>query len=416
MRKDWNKLSVCVVFTFAAFTWFSTCDIGLGSSVDTQAPSLAIDNPVASSVYTGDILVDGTWNDDKGVVKIDLTVKDNNTGEQVGEVMQAEISADKKWTYTLHTVRSTAAGENDFNLPDGSYEVNVTAYDVSGHSSGLRSRSFTVDSTAPVFVVSKPNSLNINDPAAYGRSVQITGTVSEDNGTKAMKVEIFRINDDGTETKIELAKDTFTGFDYVNPSVTIAKFFVSEPENEDDRAVYENYRIMYGLSESDEGFDTTKKYYAVVKFIDNANNESDKAYIGSNLKSVFNEQLRTSLDDYATLKTLLNGSYSGSLTDEQKAKAIDILNGTGDFASNNYLANSERKLAFTINSRANPTYSLDYYYTDMDAGSFSTISRQSLLNIEVNAGLDKDAVKPDSLRVHIYEINTVNFEETEITS
>ena len=299
-------------------------------------------------------------------------------------------------------------------LADGKYEVNVTAYDASGHSSGARSRSFVVDSTAPVFIVSKPNSVKIDDPASYGRSVQITGTICEDNGTKEMKVRIFKVNRaDGTEEEVTLAKNTFTGFDYSNPTVTIAKFFVSEPTDENDRALYENYRLMYGLSDADEGFDTTKYYYAIVSFKDNADNISDKTYIDSGLKSIFTSDLETSLDDYSTLKNLLNGSYSGTMTEEKKAKALDILNGTGDYAGNNYLATAEKKLAFTINSKANPTYSFDYYYSDKDADTFSQISRASLLNIDINSGLDKDAVKPETIKVRIYKIDTAtNFSET----
>ena len=93
MRKHWKKLSVCVVFTAVAFIWLSTCDIGLGSSVDTQAPSLEIVNPQSSVVYSGDIPVDGTWSDDKGVSKIEITVKDTNKNTVVDDFDPTATSA-----------------------------------------------------------------------------------------------------------------------------------------------------------------------------------------------------------------------------------------------------------------------------------------------------------------------------------
>ena len=54
--------------------FFTSCDVGLGESVDTVAPSVEITYPPANSVIRGAFEFAGTCSDDKGVSSVSVTV------------------------------------------------------------------------------------------------------------------------------------------------------------------------------------------------------------------------------------------------------------------------------------------------------------------------------------------------------
>ena len=447
MKNLWKKVVLAAAVTAGAAVWLSTCDVGLGASVDTQAPSLEIKYPESGAVYSGDIPVNGTWSDDKGVSKIEITIK-NTSKSSSGEeetVYLAEILEEKAWTFGMTSGRSaestetgtTGAGEGaesgetgtgtgnsgeagsvnkKLYLPDGKYEINVTAYDASGHSSGARSRSFIVDSTPPVFILTKPNSINIEDPAVYGRTVQITGKISEDNVVESMKVKVFKINEDGTETEVALKKDEFTNFDPLDTAVTVAKYYDSEDTAREAGKLdeYLNYVAMYGDKDS-ANFDKTQKYHAEITLKDNAGNESEKTYIGTYLDDVLSASeaaggIGTKLES-SEIKNLLNGSYTGSLSESQKARAMKIFDGTAEgLANTKYLADAEKKLSFTVDSRANPTYAMSSEFLKSKLGE---VMASGSLNITINSGLDNDMIDPSTLKITIYETDVITGEPKE---
>ncbi|MBP5251022.1 MAG: hypothetical protein J6Z17_01255, partial [Treponema sp.] len=426
MSKIFKKLVLSAAATAGAIIWLSTCDIGLGSSVDTQAPSLTIENPVSSVVYRDEIPVNGTWSDDKGVTRIDISLTNISTDTKLPDIYTAEITDTKSWNFKLHSGRSVNVSEDGVVLPDGKYEVNVTAYDASGHTSGTRSRSFTVDSTPPVFVITKPNSTNINDPAVYGRTVQITGKISEDNSVKSMKVRIFRVNADGTAgEEVNLIKNEFTDFDPLDTMVTVAKYFEKTEGieySEEELELYENYKKLYGVK-GDDVFDTTQKYYTVITLKDNAGNESDKTYIGSFLDKALTEAIGKKLES-SDIKNILNGSTDGGIKGRNKEEKLKlakiILAGTVSddedeatksraeaiFSKYNYLATESKKLAFSVVSRANPTYSMSSEFKAKPVlDSLSEVLPDGVLTINVNSGLDNDAITPSGITITIYEID-----------
>ena len=53
---------------------FSTCEVGLGSSVDINNPSLTIDYPAMNSVIRENFTVSGTCKDDTGVKNVSIVV------------------------------------------------------------------------------------------------------------------------------------------------------------------------------------------------------------------------------------------------------------------------------------------------------------------------------------------------------
>ena len=69
-----------LILSALAIFFFASCEIGLGSSVDTEAPSLEITNPPSDSVIRDDFAIQGTWTDDGSIssVTVDITRLENN--------------------------------------------------------------------------------------------------------------------------------------------------------------------------------------------------------------------------------------------------------------------------------------------------------------------------------------------------
>ena len=128
----------CIVFSLSAFT--SSCDSGLGSAVDTQAPVLVIETPSSREVKNGDVLVGGTWSDDKAVVKVTISVvlKSSTQGNAetesaessnvsyLYENVEAVVKSDKTWQYVFATNTSEET-EGRKVRPDGKYDITVHA-------------------------------------------------------------------------------------------------------------------------------------------------------------------------------------------------------------------------------------------------------------------------------------------------
>lgn len=417
-------ISLASVVLVALVSLFFSCEVGLGSAVDTQSPVLSIETPSSSTIHNRNILVGGTWNDDKGVTRVELSVSDNETSNVVLNTVNAELLENKRWGYELYSLISEDAQEGKI-LPDGKYTVDVTAYDAAGHSSGKASRTFEVDSTPPVVVLSKPNSMTVSSPARYGRKVQIKGVISDDHSVTKMTVRVFK--EDGTE--IQLAKSEFSGFDTSDTSVTIAEYLNPQDaqeleENSDEWKVYQNYVNIYGDSSS-ENFDKVQNYYILITTTDNAGNVSDKAYIKTYLTNIIKTVTNlTSAPETNELKSILNGSYSGKLTEKQISQIKSILKGTiysetdenyNDalevieyFSTGNEDSEFENSklLAFSINSKANPTYEiLNYKYDSSDSDTWVGASKDASLNIKVASGLDGASIYPYTIEAKITKVN-----------
>ena len=61
-----SLLSIFVLVTVVLFT--ISCEIGLGSSVDTDPPAVNIDATIVDTIISGDFDIEGTYKDD-GIIK-----------------------------------------------------------------------------------------------------------------------------------------------------------------------------------------------------------------------------------------------------------------------------------------------------------------------------------------------------------
>lgn len=388
---------------------FSSCDVGLGESIDTSVPTVSITQPASSSSVSGDFVIGGVANDDKSLDKVVLTIKNTATGETTTQT--TNISG-KNWSIVL----------DKLNFKDGTYSVDVVAYDGAGRVSGTASRVFDVDNTPPVFCVTKPNSISIDDPAAYGRDVTIKGEIADDHTVKQMDIRVFKKDASGVYSEItnSLAKTTFEGFETAGGTeVTIAKYF---PETDipstssEDYILYQNYLVMYdGATMGD-----TVSLYIFPYLTDAAGNVSDKCYIQSSLKQLFSKacNIPTISDSLQTaqLKKILNGSYNLGELDEAKLEiAKEILDGTYDQSQISvdykYFATLPEDssdvglsspLAMSVNANNSPMYEFGGYVFDKDNPEFAEVSSGGNASIKVTAGLDGNEVKANTIKAYFY--------------
>ena len=127
------------------------CKVGLGETVDTEPPKIHIEEPKIKAVVSSDVEVSGTWEDDKGISRVEISVTNNDTNTEIipgenGSPVQAQIDG-KKWKYTLLTSASEnaearAAQTATQVLMDGTYKLCVVAYVNVGHESATMERIF----------------------------------------------------------------------------------------------------------------------------------------------------------------------------------------------------------------------------------------------------------------------------------
>ena len=162
-----KKLNVFLL-TILTILLCISCEIGLGSAVDTEPPSLEIVNPPVDTIVRGSFSVSGNWKDDGTVSEV--SVKLTRTDEKGSAVtVKAEVTSEDggkgKWSAPLNPVED--------GILDGSYEALVEITDAAGHKT-TQSRTFTIDNTAPVIVLQRPGTKITETPDAFFiRNIQL---------------------------------------------------------------------------------------------------------------------------------------------------------------------------------------------------------------------------------------------------
>lgn len=388
-----KKLQGWVCFFVACFLLsFISCDVGLGESVDTQAPTITISYPPISAVIRGSFVLYGNWTDDKGVGLVSVSVVNTSTKETVAST--TAVVGIGTWQTTLNSYDSSNSSYyNGWQLPDGTYQVNVTAYDNAGHSSGTSSRTFDIDNTAPVFVISNPGAVKngASRASAYGSIFTVEGTIADDHDIASMDVTVY-----DSQGKI-VSSETYNGKEIKSfheddistaggTSVTIAEHGASDSR-------------YNALHPSDEG---TEYYTASIKLTDIARayknptgtspesdlegNSTYTVYLYDNVYSTLMSSKKGMGLSASDLKNIVNRT----VTNENAKTILDAV------AISTEGQNDANNLYFSLNPQANPFYTVNGLSYDFDATSTpQTVSAGGTLSITVNAGLDGTLIDVD---------------------
>ena len=80
MGKTKTLLKTLILSLFSIVLIYSSCEIGLGSAVDTEVPTVEITNPPVDSIVRGSLGISGSWSDDGEISSIScmLTQTENS--------------------------------------------------------------------------------------------------------------------------------------------------------------------------------------------------------------------------------------------------------------------------------------------------------------------------------------------------
>lgn len=397
-----KKLSVCLLSIFILLTF--SCEIGLGASVDTEAPTLEIANPPSDAVIRDDFAIQGSWTDDGTLASVSVEMVRLENGQKSSFTGTFTSTSDKNTSGNWSIVITP----KDSGLLDGTYEAVVAISDNGGHTTTM-ARSFTIDNTPPVMLLSRP-SVKFNESGSdnYGRSFTLEGKAADDSGVSLIEMNVYDLADtSGIPLKtVELKNIPLT----IEQDVAV---FASENE-----VMKNNYAAIYGHTDENgnirpDEMNHSEQRYCTIKIYDDAQrypadgssqSEGDKKgnstntyYMDTDIATLF--QGKYKITDFYNM---LNGSYGfksgrGASASDEVKNVKELLHGV-EVSSNK----------FSINPSNNPTYivtsavkkAAGKRLNDIDY-QFTTGNRY--LEIEVTPGLDGYPILPDTIGVYLQE-------------
>ena len=302
--KKFRKVVKIISVSFAvlsAITACIACDIGLGGAVDTEAPTGSITSPGDDAVIRDAFAIKGSWHDDGSVGKI--TVNFRNTKTNSINTYNADVSSDGTWLCVVNP------SDSNQSLLDGNYVATVTLYDNGGHTNTL-TRSYTIDNTAPVVILSYLKSKDDSETEikTYGKLFTLSGKAADDNNINRIDVKVYQ--DEGCNTELR----------------TISKLNVPAAI-EQDVATFgtEEYAAIYGENSTSSQIRYCKifAYDDAQRYPVDGSAQSDSDKLGNCQTSYYFQTTIEKLgyDKYKTndLYAMFNGTYSIPTADSSRA-------------------------------------------------------------------------------------------------
>ena len=383
-----------------------SCKVGLGDSVDTEAPSVKIVYPApnTNAIIRDTFILYGDCDDDKQITAVKVTLVNTDTGETVLKDEPATVdSSSKRWRIDLnkYSPENRYAG---WQFADGKYTATVRAYDGSHDSSSdeksSASSSFEIDNTPPVFVIKNPGVVKSgsSSPSAYGSIFTIEGTIAELHSVSSMDVTIY------DESGSIVSKENYNGEE-------ISSFREENIETAGGTSVIiaqagsARYDGIYGDSSG------TQKYTCSIKLTDNA-----KKYVAPPESADQRSAEETAADEKGNSTSslyLYDDVYETLLSQKkdtskklQPTDLMNILNGTkSDDEARKILAGAEKdtssaeesgRLYFSLNPNANPTYQVNGFEYKFGANATNQqASSGNAVSVTVTQGLDQTQIDLD---------------------
>ena len=401
-----KKLRIILLSIFSILLTIS-CEIGLGSSVDTEAPALYILNPPVDSIIRDSFLLSGSYTDDGTVVsvsaKLQRTDGSTNIINLTGTVEENSVKRGTgNWKVTISPINEK--GETE--IIDGTYQASVYIKDASGHTT-TQNTTFTIDNTAPIMLLSRPSTIAEAGKVSfdsYGRTFSIEGKAADDNEVSRIEVNIYENLDSDTP---------IASIPLDNIPLTIEKEIASYTANEANI-----YAQIYGHTDENgviiaDEIGAASQRYCSFTIYDNAQrfpvdgseqtaddkkgNKTEDYYMDSILSEVF-------LNEYNTTELYHIKNGTKNITEAGKLNSSEVLKKLAENAVN--------KSQFSINPANNPKFvvsSVNILDSGKDmsndvAYQFSAGNRY--LEVEVSPGLDGYLIMPDTVGVYLQECNS----------
>ena len=458
MKKN-NGFAKACLFGVILLVSIVSCEVGLGSAVDTQPPSVSISYPPSLSVIRDSFVFAGNWSDDRSIESIFVEVyqiKDDQKTvvfkEEADSVEQLETeNPDKQvegtWSITLnkYDVNNTN-WYNGWQFCDGDYEIQVYAKDNAKQVSSVASRTISIDNTAPVLLLTNPISAGSDSsPASFGQIIQLTGYFYEFTGKISNLTVSFY--DEAGNALFDSNFTNITSMSDLSPLI-VARYFSTDEERAENSQIFNNYAKLLGENQIelfDQGQNVeNKKIYFTVTASDNAReyktigdsgtgegNLTKHFYRGTtsmqNLVSGDGGIENFSLTDFAQY---MNGTSNKYVGYSQKineianaARSVSVTNVSAASVAD-YISNNDSKtgdpvyLTFVLNPKNNPLYSFGGYEVKQngDSDNYSTngykfVYTGTSLPLSITVGTDNKNISTHTVSVYKIDkskINTVN--------
>ena len=402
-------LSVLILPT--ALILFTTCEVGLGASVDTQPPELTLDYPAGNNLaIMNSFTLSGKAKDETyvGSVEIKLTCNEGLRKGTTYGPFAAKLSENvgdgnaQTWSVLVNEPVIAEDGTRTYPIPDGSYTASITAYDSVKRTTSL-SRVYNIDNTPPIVVLKRP----INSDS-FGQVVKVTGDISDANALKALYFTAYKKNSDGVlvQTGQRVKKLNISG---VGLEQIIAKKIQnpSTPEETELNAVYDVLYDSHGDPIQDVYFkievsDAAEEYNPKTPVRNGADaaetgNISNGYYIYKDIYSKIYSEGGEKLTN-SDLVNIFNGEYG------DKERAGKITSYLGEKMIKTGTAVDETKTPkFSLSPKNSPTFEVSGYKYDSVANSFTDISNGSKIAVTVSPGRDQFQLDSDSVRLVLDE-------------
>ena len=186
-----KRLTAVLALTVLTVIFLTNCNgAGLGTAVDTKAPTVAVTYPPTDSVIRGTFVMSGTAEDETGVssVNVVLTKLPAALGVKTDVIIGTiDNSTQKSWTASINT-QDAATGA--YAIPDGKYEALVTVKDTIGRTS-TTTVIYTIDNTKPIVAVSQPATRGTQNPWEFGSELNFTGLQYDENISGLFTIDFF---------------------------------------------------------------------------------------------------------------------------------------------------------------------------------------------------------------------------------
>lgn len=378
---------VSVVFAYALLS----CDVGLGSAVDTQAPTLNVTYPATLSTVRGQFVFGGTCADDQKVTSVTVRALNSELGKSYGPYAATVADDAKSWTFSFNKKAEDKDSYNGWEMPDGKYTLEAVARDASGKSSGTGAITIDIDNTEPIFILNSPGTTDIKNPTVSGSSFKITGTIADDHSIKYMRVNVYE-NEGGRKGK--LRKSFIEENIETSGGTSVALFKKTDPV----------YTELYGGDIKDASSIGTKTFFCEIELEDSAyeyndfknnasgktGNVSKKVYLYDSVYKKFQSSSGYGLEA-AKIKSIVN-------------ETLTEVNGTAAAQIRTEFLNSaaQSSLAFGLNPNANPKYVVQGFDVDSVFDINKTGASSQSISVQVNAGLDGTNVLPGTMCVYVF--------------
>ncbi|MGN0737235.1 Ig-like domain-containing protein [Treponema porcinum] len=416
-----KKFLVCLpaVFFILLSVCILSCEVGLGESVDTEAPKISITYPDAKSVIKDKFVLAGECSDDRMVTGVQVTILDSENNPVTGYELKAPVVETGKSSQVWSVEINARNEDGSYPLKDGKYTFRTIATDGAGRKSAPFERDLEIDNTAPVFVINSPGSTETE--TSYGSVLKVEGSIAEAHSVKSMTLTVY--NTDGTEKaswkeeNINIAGGT---------SVTFAKYYSNTGGTD---TLLDRYNSIYDSKTG--GFQAFKCsveltdsacVYQKPDFVPSYNRSSDAEETSSSDGNTTSDVWLYD-DIYGTdAKYVLMGTKASEVWGKafEVSDFMNILNGTVPYDTPNAdgktvleVLNSAKtdtsatSLKMKLNKDANPTYTVMGYSFDSTAEkdgvlTLSPAAKGGTITFKADAGLDGVLFSPETIKVYLF--------------